>query len=152
MGAAMNTTDLTPSHICAVCYHPKDRCSHCDASEGQVKCPACNGSGTRPSTHVDDEQPVATCGACDGSGLTLIDGDVEEAIRALRWIREFAEAHHAQEPAGVHLHHLTIDIPHYLDYVIAALDGSVSGGPPWGPTPCTCDTLDGPDPKCPHHG
>lgn len=45
-----------------------------------------------------------------------------EALRAVRWIREFAEAHHADEAGGVHLHHLTIDIPHYLDYVIALLE------------------------------
>ena len=46
----------------------------------------------------------------------------EEALRSLRWIREFCEAHHAGEPNGVHLHRLLVDIPHYLDYVIATLE------------------------------
>lgn len=48
--------------------------------------------------------------------------DRAEALRALRWIREFSEGHHAQEPSGVHLHSLLVDIPHYIDYVIAILE------------------------------
>lgn len=46
-----------------------------------------------------------------------------EALRALIWIRDFSEAHHAQEPDGVHLHRLLVDIPHYMDYVIGILKG-----------------------------
>ena len=48
----------------------------------------------------------------------------EEAIRALRWIKGFCEAHHSGEPSGVHLHRLLVDIPHYLDYVITTLEDS----------------------------
>src|SRR5688500_4335247 len=33
-----------------------------------------------------------------------------ELLRSLKWIKIFAEGHHSQEPSGVHLHHLTIDI------------------------------------------
>jgi hypothetical protein len=44
-----------------------------------------------------------------------------EALRSLEWIREFAEAHHGQQPANVWLHSLTIDVPHYLDYVLELL-------------------------------
>lgn len=44
--------------------------------------------------------------------------DRAECLRALVWIKDFSEAHHAQEPDGVHLHRLLVDIPHYLDYVI----------------------------------
>lgn len=52
--------------------------------------------------------------------------DREEAVRALKWIKDFCEAHHAGEPSGVHLHRLLVDIPHYLDYVIATLESSSS--------------------------
>lgn len=48
----------------------------------------------------------------------------DEAIRSLRWIKDFCEAHHTGEPSGVHLHRLLVDIPHYLDYVIATLEDS----------------------------
>lgn len=47
----------------------------------------------------------------------------DEAIRALHWIKEFCWAHHAGEPSGVHLHRLLVDVPDYLDYVIATLEG-----------------------------
>lgn len=57
----------------------------------------------------------------------------EEAIRKvlehLRWIRGFAIAHHAQERSGVHLHHLTIDIPQYLDDAIAELEAALDRAP-----------------------
>lgn len=62
---------------------------------------------------LDHEQPLV-------SGPLSAD-DRAEILRAVRWIREFSEAHHNQEPAGVHLHRLQVDIPHYLDYVIAIL-------------------------------
>lgn len=38
------------------------------AKRPMIKCPECKGIGTRPSTHVDEEQPVALCGTCDGAG------------------------------------------------------------------------------------
>ena len=49
-------------------------------------------------------------------------GERGEALRALRWIKDFCEAHHAGEPSGVHLHRLLVDVPHYIDYVIATLE------------------------------
>ena len=29
--------DICPSHVCAVCYHEKDRCSHCDAQPSAIE-------------------------------------------------------------------------------------------------------------------
>lgn len=50
------------------------------------------------------------------------DSPERRAIERMKWIRDFCIAHHSQESAGVHLHHLTIDLPQYLDEVIAALE------------------------------
>jgi hypothetical protein len=56
--------------------------------------------------------------------------DRAELLRSLKWIKEFAEAHHAQQPSGVHLHSLTVDIPQYLDYAIAMLETGEASHPP----------------------
>lgn len=41
------------------------------------------------------------------------------AIRGqLRQIKEFSEAHHADQPSGAHLHALLVDIPCYLALAI----------------------------------
>lgn len=58
----------------------------------------------------------------------VIRPDVAEALRSIRWIKEFILAHHAQEPDGVHLHRLLVDIPHYLDYVIETLEPDSEAG------------------------
>lgn len=31
---------------------------------------------------------------------------------------------HASEPSGLHLHRLLVEVPHYIDYVIATLEGN----------------------------
>jgi hypothetical protein len=50
------------------------------------------------------------------------EDDIAEAVQRLKWIKEFSEAHHAAESSGRFLHSLTIDIPHYLDYVLGVLE------------------------------
>lgn len=69
-------------------------------------------------TRGNGENQMAAYDAAEREAI----GAVGEALRAVRWIKEFCEAHHAGEPSGVHLHRLLVDVPHYLDYVIATLE------------------------------
>lgn len=51
----------------------------------------------------------------------IIERDAE-AVRSLKWIRECALAHHSGQEASQLLWSLTVDLPHYLDYVLALFE------------------------------
>ena len=56
------------------------------------------------------------------SVLSLVDdlrAENERLREALTYVGEFARAHHHQQPAHVHLHGLTIDIPEVVERALA---------------------------------
>lgn len=148
--------DSTGVELCGICC--KNWSTH-DVESADYTGPVCDDCHSAPVTKDDacgyalrlrtlarmlDEKPnepvwcarAAAAMVREAANNTLLR--TVTLLRMVTWIREFSLAHHAEEPSGVHLHRLLVDIPQYLDHVIEILQGRAASLEPWVQHHCEC--------------